>query len=567
MVTQRKAWRLLPAKKELCEQLCAELGVLPVVARVLVNRGIVTKEDAERFLYAGAENLGNPYALKDMERAVERIVKAIDEQEKIVVYGDYDVDGITASAVLFRLLTRLGARVDYYIPERQSEGYGLNSAALSQLYDAGARLIVTVDCGISSREETANMLGKLDIIITDHHEPSPELPPAYAVINPKRPDCSYPDKQLAGVGVVFKLCQALWQRCKGGGQAYLEDIELVAIGTIADIVPLTGENRLMAKLGLEKLTRTVNHGLKSLMETCLQTAKPDAGKVGYILAPRLNAAGRIGHAANAVELLTTSDPVRAKQLAQSLEAENYQRQAMEKRILEAAEQEIVEARLINDKVLIVAGEDWHPGVIGIVASRLVDKYYRPAIVISLHDGVGKGSCRSIPGFDMFEALSACAGLLSKYGGHKQAAGLTTPAANIPLLRRFMCQKAAQLAEEDFKPVLRIDTLVSLEQINAALLEQLACLAPYGTGNPAPILACRDLKVSDLRTVGQDGKHLKLRVRRQNLTGEVIAWGMGEMAAALSRDESIDVVFEPEFNIWQGQRSIQLKAFDLRKTKE
>lgn len=563
---QAKSWRLVPGQQELREQLSKNLGISAVVAQLLINRGISNIQDANTFLYAGSDTLANPFTMKDMEKAVRRIADAIDNQQKITIYGDYDVDGITSCAILYRLLTKLGASVEYYIPERQSEGYGLNSQALEHLYQTGTTLVISVDCGISSLEETAAMIGKMDIIITDHHQPPAVLPTAAAIINPKREDCSYAEKQLAGVGVAFKLCQALWAMRHCQAQLLLDDIELVAVGTIADIVPLVGENRLLVKLGLERLPKTENIGLRSLMEVCnLKDARIDAGKVGFMLAPRLNAAGRVGHASLAVELLVTQDRERARQIAILLDEENCHRQVLEKQILEAAEQVIDPKDLTTGKVLIVDGENWHPGVIGIVASRLVDRYYRPTIVISTRDGIGKGSCRSIPGFDMYEALTACSDLLVKFGGHKQAAGLTIEVSNITAFRQRMNERAALLSDDTYRPILQIDTLVSLEQINAALLEQLACLAPHGMGNPTPVFACRELQVADLRSIGQDGKHLKLKVRRQNSTGDVIAWGMGEMVASIQRNDSIDLAFAPEFNEWQGYRNIQLKAFDVKKT--
>jgi single-stranded-DNA-specific exonuclease len=561
-----KSWRFVPVEQELRDYLSSRLGISAVVAQVLINRGIDNEKDARHFLYAGVETLGDPYALKDMDKAVERITAAIAKEEKITVYGDYDVDGITACSILYKVLIRLGAKVEYYIPERQSEGYGLNHSALEQICKTGTTLIITVDCGISSLEETAAMLGKLDIIITDHHQAPEILPPALAIINPKRPGCSYPDKHLAGVGVVFKLCQALMATKQEGGSLFQDYLDMVAVGTIADIVPLIGENRLLVKFGLEKLARTDNLGLKYLLEICCpKNIRLDAGKVGFGLAPRLNAAGRVGHAAMAVELLTTDNPEKAKQLAKILDEENSYRQTLEKQIFEAADLEISRAGLTNDKVLVVVGDNWHPGVIGIVASRLVDKYYRPTIVISMKDGIGKGSCRSISGFDMYGALASCSDLITKYGGHKQAAGLTIPMEKVSEFRRKICERADLLSDDDYKPVLNIDTLVSLEQINTVLLEQLACLAPHGMGNPTPVFACKGLRVQDLRSVGQDGRHLKLRVRRQQSSGDVIAWGMGELASTLHRDENIDLAFAPELNEWQGHRNIQLKAFDLRKT--
>ena len=567
MAKNSKTWRLIPSQQELREKLSKSLGISAVVAQILINRGISCEQEARSFLSAEVEKLGNPFALKDMDKAVQRILLAIKSRQKITIYGDYDVDGITSCAILYKLLKRLGAVVDYYIPDRQSEGYGLNTQALEHLLNQDTKLVITVDCGISSLEEIAAMAGKMDIIITDHHQPPECIPAATAVINPKRSDCPYPDKQLAGVGVVFKLCQALWNSAGGLEKPFIDDIELAAIGTIADIVPLIGENRLLVKLGLERLSQTKNRGLLNLIDVCnFKGAKLDAGKVGFALAPRLNAAGRVGHAAIAVELLVTEDDSRAREIAQMLDAENCHRQTLEKQILETCEQTLAaKNNLFSGKVLVVEGENWHPGVIGIVASRLVDKYYRPTVVISISEGIGKGSCRSIPGFDIYEALSGCGDLLIKFGGHKQAAGLTIAADKIEEFRRRLGDMANHISEETYRPVINIDTLVSLEQVNAALLEQIACLAPHGMGNPAPVFACRDLQVTDFRAIGQEGKHLKLRVRRQNSSGDVIGWGMGELAGDMHRNETIDLVFAPEFNEWQGHRNIQLKALDLRKT--
>lgn len=565
MAKPAKVWRVAAPSTDQAAGLSRELGISPVVAQVLLNRGIVDADQARRFLYGGAETLPDPFGLLDMEKAVARIGSAIAEREKITVYGDYDVDGITATALVYRVLARLGAVVEYYIPERQSEGYGLNDAALEALCQGGTRLVITVDCGIAAAAEIARMDGRLDIIVSDHHQPPADLPPALAVLNPKRPDCPYPEKNLAGVGVAFKLCQALWRSCRGDEPLFMDYLELVAVGTIADIVPLTGENRVLVKLGLAALAATANPGLQALIKVAgLADSRLDAGKVGYILAPRLNAAGRISHAAAGVELLTTGDSARARELAAELDSENAQRQLVEKELLAAAEAQLADSEAAAAKVIVLAGADWHPGVIGIVASRLVDRYYRPVVMISIRDGVGKGSCRSIPGFDIYKALQGCADLLLQFGGHQQAAGLTIDPANIDAFReRLAAQAAATLAAEDYVPVLNVDFQMALTEIDTALLEELACLAPHGMGNPSPLFVCEDLAVAGVKPVGQAGRHLKLRVRRQGASGDVIAWDMGGLAADLNGDASIDLAFLPEFNEWQGQRHIQLKARDLR----
>jgi single-stranded-DNA-specific exonuclease len=565
MAKPGKLWRVVHTGAELAARLARVLGVSPVVAQVMVNRGISDEAEARRFLHGGPESLPDPNLMLGMAKAVERIVTAIGGGEKITVYGDYDVDGVTATALLHRVLARLGGAVDYYIPERLNEGYGLNAAALESLCRSGTKLVVTVDCGISAADEVAAFAGRMDIIVTDHHQPPEALPPAHAVLNPKQNGCNYPEKNLAGVGVAFKLCQALWRRLAGDEEQLNELLDLVAVGTIADIVPLTGENRLLVKLGLARLVATGNIGLQAMMKVAGLTAdKLDAGKVGFIIAPRLNAAGRLSHAAAGVELLITGDSARAAELAAELDAENSRRQAVEKELLATTEELLAGTDPAAQKVLVLAGEDWHPGVIGIVASRLLDRYYRPVVMISVRDGIGKGSCRSIPGFDIYNALGQCADLLIQFGGHQYAAGLTIEAANIDRLRdRLSAIAAATLTAEDYQPVLNIDTRVALSEIDAALLQQLACLAPHGTGNPSPVFVCEQLAVTGVRPIGQEGRHLKLRVRRERASGDVIGWDMGGLAARLNGDATIDLAFVPEFNEWQGQRSIQLKAHDVR----
>ncbi|HWQ61224.1 MAG TPA: single-stranded-DNA-specific exonuclease RecJ [Negativicutes bacterium] len=564
MARPGKKWRVVPACAELAERLARELGVSPVVAQVLVNRGLGDDAAARRFLHGGAETLPDPYLMLGMEQAVVRIGEAVATGQRITVYGDYDVDGITATALLYRVLVRLGGAVDYYVPERQSEGYGLNAAALEALYRKGTRLMVTVDCGISAVAEVAALAGRIDVIVTDHHQPPEVLPAAHAILNPKQDGCPYPDKNLAGVGVAYKLCQALWQRLQGDGEPFTAYLDLVAVGTVADIVSLTGENRILVKLGLARLAATENAGLRALMkEAGLAADKLDTGRVGFVIAPRLNAAGRLRHASAGVELLITEDGDRAAELAADLEQENSRRQTVEKELLAAADEMLAGSDPAAQKVLVLAGADWHPGVIGIVASRLLDRYYRPVVMISVRDEIGKGSCRSIPGFDIYRALEQCADLLVQFGGHRYAAGLTVEAANIDALReRLNVVAAATLSDDDFQPVLDIDSCVALAEVDAALVEQLACLAPHGMGNPCPVFACEELAVAGVRPVGQEGRHLKLKVKRAGASGDVIGWDMGVLADRLNGDTAIDLAFVPEFNEWQGQRHIQLKACDV-----
>ena len=560
-----RLWRLAPVDARLRTVLSRTLGVSPIVAQILINRGIADEASARDFLYSGAERLSDPFVMKDMQRSVERITHYINNKQKITIYGDYDVDGITASALMVRVLTDLGAKVEYYIPERQSEGYGLNSAALEQLARTGTKLVVTVDCGISAVKEVAAMMDKLDIIITDHHQPPETLPLAYAILNPKQFGCPFVDKQLAGVGVAFKLCQALWQRYYPDTGLLQNYLDIVAMGTIADIVPLVGENRTLVKLGLRELQTTANVGLQALKDVCgITDQRIDTSKVGYVLAPRLNAAGRIHHGAAGVELLITADKEKALELALLLNQENTTRQLVEREILVAADERAMAINIESDKVLVISGEDWHPGVIGIVASRLVEKYYRPVVMITIKDGIGKGSCRSIPGFDMYDALKSASDLLIQFGGHRQAAGLSIDSANIEALRIHLTQYASKwLQEEDYIPKITIDSLIALDEVDTNLLEQMACLEPHGMSNPSPVFACSHVKLADIRSMGQDRRHIKLRVNRQNTTTNVIGWNMGVLSDTLRRDDYIDLAFIPEFNDWQGVRSVQLRAHDVK----
>ncbi|MBP2649365.1 MAG: single-stranded-DNA-specific exonuclease RecJ [Firmicutes bacterium] len=559
-----KVWQVFPERPEETRLISRELDISPVVAQVMVNRGIVDVEAAKAFLYGSAELLASPWLLCGMEESVNRIQYAISEQQKIVVYGDYDVDGITSTALVYRVLTRLGAMVEFYIPERQSEGYGLNKDALEKLYNAGAGLIITVDCGISGVDEVATMAGRLDIIITDHHQPPQILPSAVAIINPKLPECKYPDKNLAGVGVAFKLCQALWQRFHDTDALFMDYLDLVAVGTIADIAPVIGENRVLVKLGLEKLAESPVLGLKTMAEAAsIALQDIDAGKIGFVIGPRLNAAGRISHASNGVELLITQDMDAARTIAAELEEENVCRQAIEKAVLAEAEEKLANIDIAQEKVIVLAGDNWHTGVIGIVASRLVEKYYRPVIMIGLRDGIGKGSCRSIPGFDIYQALTECSDVLLQYGGHTLAAGLSVVEAAIDALRQKLNALATLwLTEKDYQPVVKIDAKVAMREINAAFIEQLSCLAPHGMGNPSPVFSTNSAAVVEARAMGKEGQHLRLKVKQKSDVLEAVAWNMGQLAPELKNGTAVELAFFPEYNEWQGRRKLQLKARDV-----
>ena len=557
----QKRWHVLEIDEKKCRTFAKSLGVSEVTAGLLLHRGIDEVKSAQVFLQPEKQEFYDPFLMKDMDKAVERIKMAIEQKEKIVVYGDYDVDGITATTLLKRNLTRLGADVEYYIPDRQKEGYGFNSDALQRLADAGTDLLVSVDCGISAVQEAAGIQGKLDLVITDHHLPGDRLPEALAVVNPHREDCAYPDKNLSGVGVAFKLCQALWKSMNA--QDFTDDLEIVALGTIADIVPLLGENRKIVRLGLERMQHTSLPGLQALLEVAkLQDKELNAGHVGFVIAPRLNAAGRMDSAAKGTELLITTDRDRAHELALQLDEENQQRQEVEREILAAAEKQLQSMDLVKNHVIVLAGENWHPGVIGIVASRIVDKYYRPTIIISTKDGIGKGSCRSIAGFHMYEALDSCSSLLLGFGGHAQAAGLSIELSKLEEFQAALNAFAEDhLQEEDYTPVVDIEFELAPDQVSLELIEEMAALEPYGMGNPKPRFGCRNLRGSYAQAIGREGQHLRFKLEARQKSITALAWNKGTYAGLVNQ-EALDLVYVPEINVWNGRTSIQCMVEDF-----
>ncbi|WP_315274625.1 single-stranded-DNA-specific exonuclease RecJ [Selenomonas sputigena] len=557
-----KEWSLLPDTSARAVEFSQRIGTTPFTAALLLHRGITSDEEARAFLHPEKQPFHDPFLMRDMEKAVSRIEQAIEAQERIVVYGDYDVDGITATSLLCRNLRQLGAAADYFIPHRQKDGYGLHKETLDEIIAGGARLIVTVDCGISAVEEAAAAKDKVDLIITDHHLPGKELPKAFAVIDPHRADCAYPDKNIAGVGVAFKLCQALWQKMRG--KAFTGDLDIVALGTVADVVPLLGENRKIVQQGLRVLKKSKRPGIQALLAvTELQEKEITAGHIGFVLAPRLNAAGRLASALRGVELLLTEDGEEAQAIAEELDAANRERQAVEQEILQAAEKQIEEIDVKRAHVLVLHGEGWHPGVIGIVASRIVERYYRPTVIIAEEDGIGKGSCRSIRGFHMFEALSACGEHLLGFGGHAQAAGLSLRSADVASFREAMEAYAAKvLTEEDFVPILDIELELAPEKITEQLMTEIKLLEPYGMGNPKPLFSTHGVRGSYARQIGKEGQHLKFELDGLDASIDVLAWGKGEEAPLVNR-ERIDIAYFPEYHVWREKRSLQLMLEDFR----
>ncbi|MFZ5639561.1 MAG: single-stranded-DNA-specific exonuclease RecJ [Bacillota bacterium] len=577
MTDNMKIWRLAKEQPVLREIFAQKLGVPPIVAQILANRGILTLDEARIFLNGDFSHLHDPFLLKDMDRAVERINRALAAGEKIVVYGDYDADGITSTALLLGVLREMGADAGYYIPSRMGDGYGLSVQALEMLADRGVSLVVTVDCGVSAAAEVAFALERgIDVVVTDHHEPPEGLPPAVAVINPKRRDCGYPFKELAGVGVAFKLAQALTGARSDAGagvpgrgiplpEILQRRLDIVALGTVADIVPLQGENRILVKGGLAQLSNTCHPGLQALLKVSGLAGKPlDATRLAFGLAPRLNAAGRVGDPGMAAELLLTADQEQAAQLAKKLDKANDERQAVEARIFEQAVEMTEAAGLAQNRVLVLAQPGWHVGVIGIVAARLVQKYYRPAVLLSIEEGTAKGSARSIPGFNIFEALSACSSLLVKYGGHNQAAGLTLEARRIDEFYAALEAHAREsMADEQLIRQVAIDGEVCLTDLNCELYGHLERLAPFGCQNPGPVLVSRGTMVLDCRNVGADGSHLKMRLQKEQCVLDAIGFGLSSHPGLKDAPAGLDVAFALERNEWNDRVTLQLNVKDLK----
>lgn len=551
------------------------LGISGTVARILVGRGIDTPGLATEFFDLRWDLLASPWMLADMEPAVKRLAKAISEGELVTVYGDYDVDGMTATALLVQVIQALGGRADYYIPCRADEGYGLHQEALAELLPHSS-VIVTVDCGITAIAEA--MFAKdagLDLIITDHHQPSGELPRALAVINPNRSDCPYPYKELAGVGVALKLAHALalsmLGSCEQADALVGQYLDLVALGTVADVVPLRGENRILVHLGLREFAKE-SVGLQALVEVAgLGGRDLSSGNLAFGLAPRLNALGRLDDATSGVRLLLSHDPDEAHGLAKMLDEANSERRAIERAITEEAMARVeAELDLEEDWAIVLASPKWHPGVIGIVASRLVEKYHRPTILISLQDELGKGSGRSIEGFDLHKALESLSHLLTRFGGHKMAAGLSIDPQLVEELRKELNQIAkATLTVADLVPKLSLDADLPLCQINDSLLEELQGLAPYGAGNPEPVLMVKDAILEKSYLVGKGQDHLKLLVSGSDARGvgggsfEAIGFRMGDQLDLVGGAKRVDLAFQPKLNEWNGRVSIDLQLKDVR----
>lgn len=545
------------------------LGIPPIFVTILANRGI-KEADMLPFLQKSTQDIIDPMRMADMDTAAERVKAAVENKEKIVVYGDYDVDGITSTSLLYDFLTSLGADAGYYIPERDGEGYGINIMAVNKLVKQGVKLMISVDCGITAigEVEFASLQG-MDVIITDHHTCKERLPSAAkAIVNPKRDDDEYPFKELAGVGVAFKLALAV--SMKMGIKTidtFNKYIDLAAIGTIADVVPLVGENRIIADRGIKKLRHTKRPGLAALLEKCgTQPSKLNASSVAFSIAPRLNAAGRLGSAETGVRLLLAGDAAEAEPIAAELDEQNKERQLTEQRIFDEALEIIAEdPNFEKKKVIVLAKEGWHHGVIGIVASRVCEKFYKPCILISHSNGTGKGSGRSIKGFDLFEALSACEDSLVQFGGHKAAAGLTINVSDIEKFTEKINKYADEkLTPDDMIPKVNIDCAVSERALTLKNAENLARLEPFGVGNEKPVFSLSNAVVAYAGAVGADKKHLRLSLKRNGVQVNAIGFYMGGLAETLKYGDAVDAAFQMDINSYQGSRAVQLILKDVKK---
>ena len=563
-------WRLSEVDSAIQEKLSSEFGLSPIVSQILTSRDILEIDDARRFLSPSLTDLHNPYLMKDMRKGVNRLVKAIRNRESIVIYGDYDADGITSVVILLKFLRRIDPSVSYHIPDRIGEGYSLNRTAIDRFKAQGISLIVTVDCGISDADEVAYAKGLgIDTIILDHHEVPPSLPNAAAVINPHRTDCPFPFKDMAAVGIAFNFLIALRGVLREEGfwnsSTYpnlRQYLDLVALGTIGDISPLIDENRILAKIGLDLITEGRSAGIRALKEVCgIDSQLIDSTKASYNLIPRINAAGRIASPRDAVNLLMTEDMETALTLARQLDVYNRRRQDIEREILGEILKEIEDTMdPKNSRSLVFASSRWHPGVIGIVASRLVDRYYRPAILISLKDGIGKGSGRSIADFDIYRGLQRCDSLLLSYGGHRFAAGISIREEHIPDFRTLLesvIQEETQASDMVSQTV--IDAECRLQDITHNLLSQIETLAPYGARNPEPILCVRNVNVLSPSVVGNN--HLRMRISSSGTNCNSIWFSKGHYLETIT-GLPVDIAFTPQINTWGGISDIQLKMHDV-----
>lgn len=558
-----KKWQIYEPNNEEVERISKKFNVNKLLSSILINRKI-TDEKIPTFLNPSRQDFYNPFLMPDMEKAVERILKAIENKEKMIIYGDYDVDGITSITVLKSFLEDRGIQVDQYIPNRLEEGYGLNKEAVQKIANQKYTLMITVDCGISGIEEIeyANSLG-IETIVTDHHEVGEKLPNAIAVVDCKRKDNQYPCRDLAGCGVAFKLCQALGIKMGLEEKEYLKYLDIVCIGTISDIVPLVDENRVITKLGLKLVSQTKNMGLKSLLISS-GYKNIDSTCISFGIAPRINACGRMGHADEALKLFLSKDIYEVNELTKKLNNYNTIRQEKEKAIYEDAINQIETNRLDEKNAIIIAGENWHHGVIGIVSSKITDLYFKPSILLCYEGELAKGSGRSIPGFDLHEALMKCQDTIEKFGGHSMAIGITIKSDKFEEFKKEF-EDVAKIAKiDEIIPIINIDAKINLNEINKEMVASLKQLEPFGEGNKTPIFAFKNLKVDSIRALSE-GKHIKMTLKDENTIVNAIGFNLGYLADEYRIGDKIDVVGTLEINSFNGVDSLQINVKDVMKS--
>ncbi len=557
-----KKWECYPKNEELAKQIAEKYQISEMIAEILINRK-VDLDKIEQFLNPTRYDFHDPFLMPDMEKAVKRILEAMSKKEKIVIYGDYDVDGITSITVLKKFFADRGISVDSYIPNRLEEGYGLNKQAIDTLKDYD--LMITVDCGISGIEEIdyAMSLG-IDVVVTDHHEPTEVLPKALAVVDAKRKDNQYPFNQLAGVGVCFKLIQAISLKMGLPDKEYLKYLDIVCVGTISDIVPLVDENRVIAKLGLKLVSQTKNIGLRCLLES-IGYKKVDSTSISFGVAPRINACGRMGFEKEALRLFLTDSVEEAREIAKRLNQYNQERQTAEKKIFDEAVQMIETSE--KDKAGIILGSpNWHHGVIGIVSSKVTDLYFKPSVLVCFEGEEGKGSGRSIPGFDLHHALTECSSHLTKFGGHSMAVGVTIQKSEFEDFKEEFENFLQNSNIRDIIPIVYIDEEVSLKEIDLETVKQIQLLEPFGEANKMPLFLFRNLKIHSIRTLSE-GKHLKLTLKEDQVIVEAIGFNMGELASTYTIEDYVDVVGTLEVNRFNGNEQIQINVKEIRKSCE
>lgn len=570
----RKNWIANQVDVMKVEALTQQAGISKEVATVLAGRGISTASEALEFLHPHVSHLHDPFLLEGVEWAANRIKDAIDAGERIMIHGDYDVDGVTAASLMVRTLQLLKANVSWYIPHRQREGYDISKASVDEAISRGVDLIITVDCGTSAIEPIQYARGKgIDVIVTDHHEMKDDLAPANVVINAHRPDSKYPFKELAGVGTAFKLAEAVVRVSGFNSETFKKKFcDLVAIGTVADVVPLVGENRVLVKCGLYTIPKTSKKGLRSLIKVAkVQPESINSRTLAFVLAPRLNAAGRVDDASLAMNLLLASDQEAANEIAAALDSQNRQRRLEQERILKEAHEQIIGKGLAEtSKVFVLSSPNWHPGIVGIVAGRLTDKYCRPSILIAMDEEceVGVGSARSIRVFNMFEALSKCHSMLDRFGGHAQAAGLTISNSNLEAFRRSINELADELIDEDdMFPLVEIDCEIPLSSVTLKLAREINKLEPFGHCNREPVFLTENCIIQGKRKMGRDASHMKLLlVQESGKPVDCVAWGWGEHFDEFELGSSIDVCYNIQINKFNGNETAQMVLIDARKHK-